>query len=99
MPPVRSSATPLPSRPHPTVVTRALALALLLAGSAPLAAQDLFVAPTFANVHVRRLLVAFFFSAVAGAVPAVLVIYVAEYIIGTPQWWKDSIPGWLPTWS
>jgi len=54
---------------------------------------------TFANPHYRRLLVAFFFSAVAGAVPAVLVIYVSEYIIGTPQWWKDAIPGWLPTWS
>ena len=54
---------------------------------------------TFANVHFRRLLVAFFFSAVAGAVPAVLVIYVSIYIIGTPQWWLDAIPGWLPTWS
>lgn len=54
---------------------------------------------TFANQHFRKLLVSFFLSAVAGSVPAVLVIYVAEYIIGTPIWWKESIPGWMPTWS
>ena len=54
---------------------------------------------TFVNPHFRRLLVSFFCSAVASTVPAVLVIYVAEYIIGTPQWWIDAIPGWLPTWS
>lgn len=39
------------------------------------------------------------FSAIAGAVPAVLVIYVSVYIIGTPEWWANLIPGWLPTWS
>ena len=54
---------------------------------------------TFANHHFRRLLVAFFFSAVAAAVPAVLVIYVSVYIIGTPAWWDAAIPGWMPTWS
>jgi GPH family glycoside/pentoside/hexuronide:cation symporter len=54
---------------------------------------------TFDNPHFRKLLVAFFFSAVAAAVPAVLVIYVSVYIIGTPAWWANSIPGWLPTWS
>lgn len=54
---------------------------------------------TFENQHFRRLLVAFFCSAVAGAIPATLVIYVSVYIIGTPQWWTDSIPGWMPTWS
>ncbi len=54
---------------------------------------------TFANPHFRKLLVAFFFSAVGAAVPAVLIIYVAEYVIGTPIWWKESIPGWMPTWS
>jgi GPH family glycoside/pentoside/hexuronide:cation symporter len=45
------------------------------------------------------LLVPFALSAIAATVPAVLVIYIAEYIIGTPQWWIDAIPGWLPTWS
>jgi len=54
---------------------------------------------TFENVHFRRLLVSFFASAIASTVPAVLVIYVAEYIIGTPQWWVDTVPAWLPTWS
>ncbi len=54
---------------------------------------------TFQNPHFRRLLVPFGMSAIAATVPAVLVIYVAEYIIGTPQWWVDAIPGWLPTWS
>jgi GPH family glycoside/pentoside/hexuronide:cation symporter len=29
----------------------------------------------------------------------VLVIYVSIYIIGTPQWWTRSVPGWMPTWS
>ena len=54
---------------------------------------------TFDNPHFRKLLVAFFFSAVAATVPAVLVIYVSIYIIGTPQWWTELVPGWLPTWS
>lgn len=54
---------------------------------------------TFANVHFRRLLVSFFASAIAATVPAVLVIYIAVYIIGTPHWWIDSITVWLPTWS
>ena len=54
---------------------------------------------TFQNRHFRPLLAAFTFSAIAGAVPATLVIYVAVYIIGTPAWWAQSIPDWLPTWS
>ena len=54
---------------------------------------------TFANPHFRRLLIAFVLSSIAAAVPAVLVIYVSVYIIGTPDWWANSIPGWLPTWS
>lgn len=54
---------------------------------------------TFRNHHFRRLLVAFFCSAVAGAVPATLVIYISVYIIGTPIWWTEAIPGWMPTWS
>ena len=54
---------------------------------------------TFRNDHFRRLLVAFFCSAVAGAIPATLVIYMSVYIIGTPAWWTESIPGWMPTWS
>jgi len=54
---------------------------------------------TFRNEHFRPLLVAFFWSAVAGAVPATLVIYISVYIIGTPEWWEQAIPGWLPTWS
>jgi len=54
---------------------------------------------TFANPHFRRLLIAFVLSSIAAAVPAVLVIYISVYIIGTPEWWADSIPGWLPTWS
>src|SRR5262245_8762653 len=54
---------------------------------------------TFQNHHFRALLVPFLLSAIAATVPAVLVIYIAEYIIGTPQWWVDAIPGWLPTWS
>jgi len=54
---------------------------------------------TFRNDYFRRLLLAFLFSAVAGAVPATLVIYIAVYIIGTPEWWSQSIPGWMPTWS
>ena len=32
-------------------MTRAYVLALLLAGSVPLAAQERFIAPTFATVH------------------------------------------------
>jgi GPH family glycoside/pentoside/hexuronide:cation symporter len=54
---------------------------------------------TLRNPHFRRLLVAFTCSAIAGAVPAVLVIYVSVYIIGTPAWYQASVPGWLPTWS
>ncbi|HTY19972.1 MAG TPA: MFS transporter [Myxococcota bacterium] len=54
---------------------------------------------TFQNHHFRPLLAAFTFSAIAGAVPATLVIYVAVYIIGTPGWWSASVPDWLPTWS
>ncbi|HVN85974.1 MAG TPA: MFS transporter [Candidatus Binatia bacterium] len=54
---------------------------------------------TLRNRPFRVLLMAFAFSAIAGAVPAVLVIYVAVYIIGTPEWWARSIPDWLPTWS
>jgi GPH family glycoside/pentoside/hexuronide:cation symporter len=54
---------------------------------------------TLRNSHYRILLLAFTFSALAGAVPAVLVIYIAVYIIGTPAWWAGSIPDWLPTWS
>jgi GPH family glycoside/pentoside/hexuronide:cation symporter len=54
---------------------------------------------TFDNPHFRKLLVAFVFSSIAAAVPAVLVIYVSVYIIGTPQWWVEVIPGWMPTWS
>ena len=56
-------------------------------------------AATLRNPHFRPLLLAFVCSAIAGAVPAVLVIYIAVYIIGTPAWWSDAIPGWLPTWS
>jgi Na+/melibiose symporter-like transporter len=56
-------------------------------------------AATLANPHFRRLLLAFVLSAIAGAVPATLVIYVSVYVIGTPDWWARSIPGWLPTWS
>jgi Na+/melibiose symporter-like transporter len=54
---------------------------------------------TLRDHHFAPLLLAFTFSAIAGAVPATLVIYVAVYIIGTPSWWADSIPEWLPTWS
>lgn len=54
---------------------------------------------TLQNRHFRPLLAAFTFSAIAGAVPATLVIYVAVYIIGTPAWWAQAIPDWLPTWS
>lgn len=54
---------------------------------------------TLRNVYFRPLLLAFVCSAIAGAVPAVLVIYIAVYIIGTPTWWADAVPGWLPTWS
>jgi len=54
---------------------------------------------TLQNPHFRPLLLAFSLAAIAGAVPAVLVIYVSVYIIGTPQWWTDSLPGWMPTWS
>ena len=56
-------------------------------------------AMTLRNPHFRPLLGAFTLSAIAGATPAVLVIYVSVYIIGTPAWWDASIPGWLPTWS
>jgi GPH family glycoside/pentoside/hexuronide:cation symporter len=54
---------------------------------------------TLRNSHFRRLLLAFGLHAIAAAVPAVLVIYVSIYIIGTPQWWTRSVPGWMPTWS
>jgi GPH family glycoside/pentoside/hexuronide:cation symporter len=54
---------------------------------------------TLRNKQYRLLLIAFACSALAGAVPAVLVIYIAVYIIGTPEWWAASIPEWLPTWS
>ena len=54
---------------------------------------------TLANAHFRRVLLAFTLSAIAGAIPAVLVIYVSVYIIGTPGWWQAALPGWLPTWS
>lgn len=54
---------------------------------------------TMRNPHFRTLLLAFSLAAVAGAVPAVLVIYVSVYIIGTPTWWTETVPGWMPTWS
>jgi glycoside/pentoside/hexuronide:cation symporter, GPH family len=54
---------------------------------------------TLRNPHFSRLLLAFVLSAIAGAVPATLVIYVSVYVIGTPAWWAEAIPGWLPTWS
>jgi glycoside/pentoside/hexuronide:cation symporter, GPH family len=57
------------------------------------------VLETLRNAHFRPLLAAFALSAIAGAVPATLVIYVAVYIIGTPEWWTNSVPDWLPTWS
>jgi len=57
------------------------------------------IAATFRNRQFAILLVAFTCSALAGAVPSVLVIYIAVYIIGTPAWWAQSIPDWLPTWS
>ncbi|MFQ5698230.1 MAG: MFS transporter [Myxococcota bacterium] len=57
---------------------------------------------TMSNPHFRTLLAAFIASAIAGAVPAVLIIYVSVYIIGTPGWWShwvnEWVP-WLPTWS
>jgi glycoside/pentoside/hexuronide:cation symporter, GPH family len=56
-------------------------------------------AATLANPHFRRILLAFACSAIAGAVPATLVIYVAVYVIGTPDWWARAIPVWMPTWS
>ncbi len=54
---------------------------------------------TLRNPHFRALVLAFVCSGIAGAVPAVLVIYVSVYIIGTPDWWANAVPGWLPTWS
>lgn len=54
---------------------------------------------TLQNPHFRPLLLAFSLAAVASAVPAVLVIYISVYIIGTPAWWAESVPGWMPTWS
>lgn len=54
---------------------------------------------TFRNPHFKMLLISFVFSSIAAAVPAVLIIYVSVYIIGTPEWWTSAIPGWLPTWS
>jgi glycoside/pentoside/hexuronide:cation symporter, GPH family len=57
------------------------------------------IVATLRNRHFRVLLLAFTFSGIAAAVPAVLVIYVSVYIIGTPEWWTNAIPGWMPTWS
>jgi GPH family glycoside/pentoside/hexuronide:cation symporter len=57
---------------------------------------------TMSNPHFRTLLVAFTASAIAGAVPAVLVIYISIYVIGTPDWWVEWVNvwvPWLPTWS
>jgi len=54
---------------------------------------------TLQNPHFRPLLAAFALSAIAGAVPATLVIYIAVYVIGTPEWWTQGAPDWLPTWS
>ena len=54
---------------------------------------------TLENPHFRRLLLAFACAAIAAAVPAVLVIYVSVYVIGTPSWWSANVPGWMPTWS
>jgi len=54
---------------------------------------------TLRNPHFRPLLLTFSLASIAGAVPAVLVIYISVYIIGTPRWWSDSVPGWMPTWS
>jgi Na+/melibiose symporter-like transporter len=57
---------------------------------------------TMRNPHFRTLIVAFTTSAIAGAVPAVLVIYISVYIIGTPGWWTEWVNHyvpWLPTWS
>ncbi len=54
---------------------------------------------TFRNPHFRTLLLAYVFSSMAAATPAILVIYIATYIVGTPEWWQESVPGWLPTWS
>ena len=54
---------------------------------------------TFHNKHFRRLLLAFFFNGIGAAVPAVLMIYVSVYIIGTPTWWSEMMPGWWPTWA
>jgi GPH family glycoside/pentoside/hexuronide:cation symporter len=54
---------------------------------------------TLRNPHFRPLLLAFALAAIAGAVPATLVIYVSVYVIGTPAWWTESVPGWMPTWS
>ena len=57
---------------------------------------------TMGNPHFRQLIVAFVASSIAGAVPAVLVIYVSVYIIGTPDWWAEWVNHWvpwLPTWS
>ena len=54
---------------------------------------------TLRNPHFRHILLPFALSAIAGAVPAVLVIYISVYVIGTPEWWAQAMPGWLPTWS
>lgn len=56
-------------------------------------------ARTLENPHFRRILLAFALAAIAAAVPAVLVIYVSVYVIGTPEWWVQAMPGWMPTWS
>lgn len=54
---------------------------------------------TFRNPHFRKLILAYICSSIASAVPAVLIIYIATYIVGTPDWWAESVPGWIPTWS
>lgn len=54
---------------------------------------------TFRNPHFRSLLWPFIFSAIAGAVPAVLIIYISIYIVGTPEWWDSFVPEWLATWA
>ena len=54
---------------------------------------------TMRNPHFRALLWAFVFSAIAAAIPGVLVMFISTYIVGTPDWWFDIAPAWLPPWS
>lgn len=56
-------------------------------------------ASTFENPHFRKIVAAFIFSSIAAAVPAILIIYIATYVVGTPDWWAEAVPGWMPTWS